>query len=38
MKVHTILFIIWFIVFAFWLYRQFSRANENYDKKRSGGK
>ena len=32
MKVHTILFIVWVIVFAFWLFGQFSRANENYDK------
>jgi hypothetical protein len=29
MKVHQILFIIWGIVFAFWLYRQFERHNRD---------
>lgn len=32
MKVHQILFIVWGIVFAMWLYRQFA----NYNKERDG--
>ena len=32
MKVVTILFILWFIVFAFWLVRQFSEYNKRTDK------
>jgi hypothetical protein len=31
-KVHHILFIIWGIVFAFWLARQFSEHNKRTDK------
>lgn len=34
MKVYQILFLVWVIVFAFWLYGQFSRANRDYDKTR----
>jgi hypothetical protein len=33
MKVYQILFIAWFVVFAFWLYRQFTRSNRQYDNK-----
>lgn len=33
MKVHHLLFLAWFIVFAFWLARQFSHANKKYDEK-----
>jgi hypothetical protein len=33
MKVHHILFIAWFIVFAFWLAGQFRKANRKYDKR-----
>jgi flagellar biogenesis protein FliO len=32
MKVVQILFLAWFIVFAFWLFRQFARSNRDYDK------
>lgn len=32
MKVVTILFILWFIVFVFWLARQFSEHNKRTDK------
>lgn len=32
MKVHHLLFIAWFIVFAFWLARQFSKSNKKYDE------
>lgn len=32
MEVHHILFIIWGIVFAFWLAKQFSDYNERNDK------
>lgn len=32
MKVHYILFIVWFIVFAFWIVGQFQRSNSEYDK------
>jgi hypothetical protein len=32
MKVHHLLFIAWFIVFAFWLGRQFSKSNKKYDE------
>ncbi len=33
MKVYQILFIAWFVVFAFWLFRQFNRSNRQYDSK-----
>lgn len=33
MKVHQILFLAWFVVFAFWLFRQFQRSNKKYDEK-----
>jgi positive regulator of sigma E activity len=33
MKVHTIIFIIWAIVFAFWLVRQFARHNKDKVRK-----
>ncbi len=36
MKVHYLLFIIWFIVFAFWMARQFSRSNKKYDDQNRG--
>ena len=36
MKVYHLLFIAWFIVFAFWLYGQFSRANRKYDEAQRG--
>lgn len=32
MKVHHILFIAWFIVFAFWLAGQFKKANRKFDQ------
>jgi hypothetical protein len=32
MKVHHILFIAWFIVFAFWMAGQFKKANRKYDE------
>ena len=32
MKVHHILFILWGIVFAFWLAKQFSENNKRTDK------
>ena len=32
MKVHHLLFIAWFIVFAFWLYGQFKASNRKYDE------
>ena len=32
MKVHHILFIVWGIVFAFWLAKQFRDSNERQDK------
>lgn len=31
MEVHQILFIVWGIVFAFWLAKQFSDANKHDD-------
>jgi flagellar biogenesis protein FliO len=31
MKVHHLLFIVWFIVFAFWIARQFANANKKFD-------
>ena len=31
MKVVNILFIAWFIVFAFWLFRQFANYNKDKD-------
>jgi hypothetical protein len=34
MEVHHLLFIAWFIVFAFWLGGQFKKSNRNYDHKR----
>lgn len=39
MKVHHILFIVWFIVFAFWLAGQFKKANSKYDEqqRKTGG-
>jgi flagellar biogenesis protein FliO len=33
LKVYQILFILWAIVFAFWLVRQFSAYNRNKGKK-----
>lgn len=33
MKVYQILFILWAVVFAFWLYRQFTEYNKKRDKK-----
>ena len=36
MKVHEILFVLWVIVFAFWLFKQFARSNKKYDAKRKG--
>ncbi len=32
MKVHHILFVVWFIVFAFWLAGQFKKANRKYEQ------
>jgi len=32
-KVHQILFIVWGIVFAFWLVRQFANHNKERDRK-----
>lgn len=32
MKTHHLLFLAWFIVFAFWLFGQFKRANKKYDE------
>ncbi len=34
MKVHHLLFIAWFIVFAFWMAGQFKKANRKYDSQR----
>jgi hypothetical protein len=34
MKVYQILFLLWVIVFALWLLKQFSRSNKKYDAKR----
>lgn len=36
MKVYQILLLLWVIVFAFWLFKQFSRSNKKYDTKRRG--
>lgn len=36
MKVHEILFVLWVVVFAFWLFKQFARSNRKYDSKRKG--
>lgn len=33
MKVHHILFIVWGIVFAFWLVKQFSDSNKRNEDK-----
>lgn len=33
MKVYHLLFLVWVIVFAFWLFRQFARSNRRYDKR-----
>jgi positive regulator of sigma E activity len=33
MEVHHILFIVWGIVFAFWLARQFSESNKRNEDK-----
>jgi len=33
MKVYQIVFILWAVVFAFWLFRQFQRSNKRYDRK-----
>jgi hypothetical protein len=33
LKVYQILFIVWGIVFAFWLFRQFSNYNKEKDGK-----
>ncbi len=33
MKVHNILFIVWGIVFAMWLFRQFAEYNKDRDGK-----
>ena len=35
MKPYQILFLIWVIVFAMWLVRQFSNANKRRDKQQS---
>lgn len=34
MKVHEILFIVWGIVFAMWLVRQFANHNRDKEKER----
>jgi hypothetical protein len=36
MKTHHLLFLAWFIVFAFWLFGQFKRSNKKYDEKNRG--
>jgi hypothetical protein len=33
MKVHQILFIVWGIVFAMWMVRQFANYNKDKDRK-----
>lgn len=33
MKVYQILLLLWVIVFAFWLVKQFTRSNTKYDRK-----
>ncbi len=33
MKVHILLFLVWFIVLVFWLMSQFARYNKNREKK-----
>lgn len=32
MEVYQILFILWFVVFAFWLFRQFAEHNKRKDR------
>ncbi len=32
MKVHHLLFIAWFIVFGYWLFRQFAESNRRYEE------
>lgn len=34
MKVYQILFIVWGIVFAFWLFRQFARYNKDRENRK----
>lgn len=34
MKVHHILFIAWFIVFAFWIAKQFSAYNRDKERRK----
>jgi len=31
-KVHQVILLVWFIVFALWLWSQFRARNERYDK------
>ncbi len=33
MKVHQILFLVWGIVFAMWLFRQFAQYNKDKERK-----
>jgi hypothetical protein len=33
MQVIHILFLVWAVVFAFWLFGQFSKSNTDYDQK-----
>jgi hypothetical protein len=33
MQVHHLLFLAWFVVFAFWLFNQFKKSNRQYDHK-----
>lgn len=35
MKVHHVLFLVWFILFIGWMFQQFKRSNDKYDKKRN---
>ncbi len=32
MKIYQILFLVWFIVFAFWVVRQFAEHNKRTDR------
>jgi hypothetical protein len=34
MQPHELLFLAWAVVFAYWIWRQFSAANKKYDKQR----
>jgi uncharacterized membrane protein len=37
-KVYQILFVLWLVVFAYWLWGQFSRANKRMEAERAAKK